>query len=180
MRIAITGGIAEGKSTVLQMLREMGLKVASSDEVARELFQDADFNAQLARIIRLDAPVEPRTLRAAMLGSDSVRRSVNRLTHPIIGERVRRLGAAFVEVPLLFEACLQGQYDEAWVVTCGPEEQRRRLLERYGAEWDIDSLLRVQLPIRARTALADRVLRTNCPVGNVRSSLRKAVRDVFG
>jgi dephospho-CoA kinase len=178
MRIAITGGICEGKSTVLGYLREGGWSVCSSDDVARAFFKDPSVNRDLARLAGLDFPMEPGALRSAIGASPSVRRSVNRYLHPLIREATASIEATFFEVPLLFEACLQGAYDEVWVVTCGASEQRRRLVDRYGPGPAIEGLLSSQLPSSAKIAFSDQVIRTNQPPETVRSSLDEATNEL--
>jgi dephospho-CoA kinase len=158
--VAITGGVAEGKSTVLEYLREAGYEVESSDRLAREVFQQDEVQASIARILGVSAPVRPELLRSE-LGRDSVRRAVNELTHPLILEALQLSKAAFFEVPLLIEACLQGYVDRVWVVTCGPEEQLRRLAERLGGTEAAEALIRTQLTSRVKMPFADRVIRTN-------------------
>lgn len=175
MRVAVTGGIGEGKSTVLAMVREMGYSVASSDAVAREVFADEGVQRRLAEVVGGEAPVSRDRLRAALAASPDVRRSVNRIMHGEIRSRMDATGAAFHEVPLLLEACLQGRYDRVWVVSCGAEEQRRRLRERYGSDEAVDALVATQLPSSIRIAFADLVIRTNEPLETVRRVLFEAV-----
>ncbi len=182
MRIAITGGICEGKSTVLEWLREDGWAVCSSDSVAAEIFARAEINREIARLAGLAHPVEPGALRAAILGSAEVRRSVNRFLHPLITPLILSAsgvpGTTFVEVPLLIETCLQPRFDEVWVVTCGLREQRRRLLERYRDKVLVERVLSTQLPSLARLAFADRIVRTNRTLETVRSSLNEVTREL--
>jgi len=176
MRIAITGGIAEGKSTVLGWIQDSGWSVHSSDSAARSAFADSSIQLQLAALTGLVPPLLPSDLREAILGSHDVRRAVNRLMHPFIGGQAAESDAVFHEVPLLFEACLQSRYDEVWVVSCGEEEQRRRLIDRYGDPRLVEALIAIQLPTPVKLLFGDRVFRTNSPLDTVRTSLREALR----
>ncbi len=176
MRVAVTGGIAEGKSTVVGYLREAGYPTFSSDADAREIFGDPEVNALLARAASLPAPLERDALRAAILRDPAIRRSVNRIMHPRVRAAQRARARGFFEVPLLIEACLQGEYDRVWVVTCGPEEQRRRLRERLGDELSVEGLLAAQLPTVTKLAFSDLAVRTNEPPERVRSVVLDAAR----
>jgi len=80
------------------------------------------------------------------------------------------LGADFVEVPLPFEVCLGAHFSGIWVGTCGPQEQMRRLLERYPRA-EAQSMLATQLPTRAKIPFANHVVRTNLPLEAVRESI---------
>lgn len=170
MRVAITGGIAEGKSTVLAMLAEAGFSTTSADAVAREVFTRPDVQASLAGLLGVPGPVDRAELRAAM-AAPHVRAQVNALTHPRIRAEIEERAADFDEIPLLIEACLFGRYDEVWLVTCGLEEQQRRLIERYGEEGAQRALDQAQLPTRAKMPFAHAIIRTNRPLGDVRSNV---------
>jgi dephospho-CoA kinase len=180
LRIAVTGGIAEGKSTVLGYLRDAGYDTISSDTVARELFETADLNEQLGRIAGLALPVSPAALRAAISNSPSIRREVNDLMHPAILARLKASSAPFLEVPLLIEACLQYEFDRVWVVTCGSQEQRARLLARYSDPEHVERLLRAQLPTTSKTPFSDFAVRTNAPEEAVRRLVVEEARLVLG
>lgn len=171
-RAAITGGVAEGKSTVLGYLASMGFKTLSADEVARELFVEPDIQKALAFMLQVNAPVQPADLRRAIASKPMLRRAVNRLMHPHLLPRLVDSGVDFVEIPLLIETCLQGLFDEIWVVTCGPEEQFRRLSNRIGSRETVQ-LLSTQLPTQVKIPFADVVVRTNAPEESVLAHVRR-------
>ena len=172
--IGLTGSIAGGKSTVLALFAEFGLRTASSDAVAREIFDEAATQAALATRLGVQAPVTRPQLREAMLVDPSLRRWVNRLIHPLVGERLALIDADIVEVPLLFEACLQGRYREVWVAACGPIERERRLRERYGHDADLKAFGAWQLDEEVKVALADFTVRTDRP----REAVLAVVREL--
>jgi dephospho-CoA kinase len=161
VRIAITGGIAEGKSTVLADIAELGHVIASADQMARSVFHDPNVNAQLAALIGVEGDLRPEILREAMSDSPDLRRKVNLLTHPRILQSMADSDAVFFEVPLLIETCLQGFFDQVWVVTCGPAEQLRRLTERLADADLAQRLIDSQLRSRAKTPFSDLIFRTN-------------------
>jgi len=177
-RVAITGGIGEGKSTVLAMIAEQGYEVASADAIARELFLDPQINAQLAEIAGRKGSIAPKDLRDAIASSTTVRRDVNRLMHPLVLDRIARGSASFVEVPLLFETCMQGYFDRVWVVTCGEAEQQKRLLARYGDPNTVSALLSAQLPTKVKIPFADSIFRTNSAFEHVKRLLSEALEGL--
>jgi dephospho-CoA kinase len=79
------------------------------------------------------------------------------------------------EVPLLIEACLYGCYDVVWVVSCGHEEQRRRLALRLGSEEAAEAFLQTQLPTRAKLAFADLVIRSDRPLRAMREAVAEGL-----
>jgi dephospho-CoA kinase len=181
MRLAVTGGAAEGKSTVLSYLREAGLSCASADEMARQAFATEEVQGHLAEWLGLPKPIAPEAAREAAFGSDDFRRRLNALMHPRILEMMSDSDADAIEVPLLVEACLHPLFERVWVVTCGPREQLRRLAARLGGEAEARRLLAAQLATRAKCAFADRIVRTNREPHSVRSYVIEAIgRDLPG
>ncbi len=178
--MAITGGIAEGKSTVLSYLRDLGYKVASADEVARQVFESEPVQKSLAELLAVPGSVSPADLREHLFENSDLRRKVNALMHPEILRRLAELNSDFVEIPLLIETCMQGKFRHVWVVTCGPEEQRKRLAERFGKDTDLDAILSSQLPTEVKCAFADLIVRTNRPPEDVNRFITAAARRTVG
>jgi len=161
--VAVTGGVGEGKSTILGYLRDLGYRTASSDEAARAVFEDTQVRERLASLAGLAFPLDRDALRQAIASDEGLRREVNRLMHPRVLARLSQASAQFVEVPLLIEACLHPLFKRVWVATCGAAEQRSRLLQRYGDAAHVESILGTQLTSRAKSVFADAVVRTNGP-----------------
>src|SRR5688572_15672651 len=114
MRVAITGGIAEGKSTVLHHLKEAGQSVYSADDAALEVFSDPRMQRRLSAVSGLPEPIDRERLRAAIADTPELRREVNLAMHGPILDRILASRARFIEVPLLVEACLQARFDAVW------------------------------------------------------------------
>lgn len=165
--LAITGGVAEGKSTVLRHLATLGARIWSADEEAARLMASPRIQREVAEAIRLPIPFSRSDLALRIREDVGARRTLNALLHAPILEAMAQAKPDVAEIPLLVEACLVGRFDEIWVVTCGPQEQRRRLVERLGDENAADALLATQLPTRAKLPFADLVVRTNTALENV-------------
>jgi dephospho-CoA kinase len=179
-KLAITGGIAEGKSTVMGYLRQIGYKIVSADDIARSVFERDDVQARLSELLACTRPVTAPDLREKLFENVELRRSVNRVMHPLILQGMEDSGADVIEVPLLIETCLQGYFQRTWVVACGEEEQRRRLLERLGPSTDVEAILQTQLPSEVKCAFADVIVRTNRPPEDVIRFIKAVVRRSLG
>ena len=175
MRVAITGGIAEGKSTVLTYLAEAGYSTASADAAARAVFETEPVQAFLTESI---GSTEHAVVRERLASDDTFRRELNRLTHPAIVAALTSSPAQFIEVPLLIEAVLQSQFTAVWVVTCGQVEQTRRLVSRLRNPDLAAEMLRTQLPTEVKIPFADAVVRTNCSEESVRDYVIEAAREI--
>lgn len=175
-RIAVTGGAAVGKSTVMGFLADSGRAVASADAIAREVYHRPEVQAKIAEASGLLVPVDRSQLLRAMASNPVLRRAVNSAMHPAIAAALAESAAEFFEVPLLLESCLQGSFDRIWVVDCGPDEQLERLVQRLGDEAEARRLVAAQLPPAARVAFADVLIRTNQPPATVRDDISKILR----
>lgn len=168
MRLAITGGPGEGKSTVLQIIAAQGLPVASADVVARQVFDLPESQERIAQHLGLALPIDRQALRDLVLHDAAARRKLNAIMHPRTIAALRATGAHAVEVPLLVEACLLREFDRVWVVTCSAQEQLRRLELRLGSASAARDLIAAQLPTDVKSAFADRIVRTDRELSRVR------------
>lgn len=179
MRIAVTGGIAEGKSTVMAYLRELGEQTASADDMAREVFQSEEVQAKLAALLGVSGAVAPHQLRERLSADVSLRRQVNRIMHPLVVDLLLSSPAKWIEVPLLFETALHPLFDRVWVTTCGPEIQLERLTARLGNVEVARSMIGTQLPTPVKCAFADEVVWTTGSEEAVREFVRSAISRDF-
>jgi len=175
--IALTGGIASGKSTVSARLAELGATIVDADRIAREIVEPGE--PALARIaeafgpgvIRPDGALDRPALGRIVFGDEARRLELNAIMHPAVQARVaQRLaeaaerdpdGVAVYDVPLLAEARRdpRTRFDHV-VVVHAPAEERVRRLERDRGMTHEDALARVraQASDEERLALADIVV----------------------
>ncbi|MBX3119972.1 MAG: dephospho-CoA kinase [Fimbriimonadaceae bacterium] len=178
-RIALTGGIAEGKSTVLGYLRDLGIAVESSDHIVSQLYENDSVLSELRAELAIEGPVTREIVRNLLQKRPEIFQTLNRIFHQRTLDRILKSSAQVVEVPLLFETCIQAQFDRVWVVTCGVEEQRRRLLSRYENESVAEQMLERQLPSRVKCAFADVIVRTNRSEASVLAFVARWVKEEF-
>jgi len=172
-RIAVTGSIASGKSTIVRMMEECGLRTASADDVARDVFSDPKIQHEISLALGVPEPLERGALRALISDDPAARRTLNRVTHPEIVQRIAAIDADVLEIPLLFESCLFGAFDRIWLAWCEPDVQLARLTERTGDVELAKGLIRTQVPLPAKVVFADVVVRTNFPLANVHDYVSK-------
>ncbi|MEZ3160067.1 dephospho-CoA kinase [Microbacterium sp. BWT-B31] len=176
--VALTGGIASGKSTIAARLVEHGAIVVDADAIVRDVQQPG--SAVLAAIadafggdvIRADGSLDRAALAGRVFGDADAVARLNAIVHPAVRvESQRRMDAAFAadpaavvvyDVPLLVEA----RADDPWelvVVAHAPAEVRaRRLVELRGmSETDAAARLASQVSDDARLRIADVVIDTS-------------------
>ena len=148
LRVALTGGIACGKSVVARLLEEKGCFVHSADKAAHDLMSPGrpawkKIVARFGRdILREDRTIDRSRLGPAVFSDPSARRFLDRLIHPLvlteqeqILRRLEREGRVLIfvsEAALTVEAGYARHFDLVVVVHCSKSEQVRRLRERDG------------------------------------------------
>jgi dephospho-CoA kinase len=169
--VALTGGVASGKSEVARLFAERGAHVIDADVVARELVAPAspalrEIVATFGNSVLDDAGGLDRTaLRERVFGDDSARAQLEAILHP----RVRRVlrdradslvdGYALLVIPLFVESGAYGWVDRVLVVDAAPSIQRARLLARDAITLELaDAMLASQATRERRLAVADDVI----------------------
>ena len=190
--IALTGGIACGKTTVAGMLKACGAAVVDADEISRSLTAAGGRALEDIRRVFGDGVFAPDgTLDRAALGAqvftnEEKRLQLNGILHPMVMdgmkqavERCREEGAQIVvlDVPLLFEAHMQ-HMGEMVVCASAPEEvQIARMKSRNG--WDREEALRrirSQMPMEEKRSLSDVVIDTDKPIEMLREEICQLYR----
>ncbi|EME29500.1 Dephospho-CoA kinase domain-containing protein [Galdieria sulphuraria] len=173
--IGLTGGIASGKSTVVELLKKKNAVVVDADWIARQVVEPGTFAYKRivrefgTQVVGADRKLDRTQLGRLIFGDESKRRQLNRITHPwIIFYMIRDcvmsvlMGRPFIvlDVPLLFETRrLLWLCTVTVVVVCDRDQQidrlvRRNHLSREEALQRIDS----QMPLQEKAAMAHFVL----------------------
>jgi dephospho-CoA kinase len=177
LKVALTGGIATGKSYVLDRFRRRGVPCLDADELAHGVTAaGTEATAAIverfgADILAADGSVDRRKLGPIVFADPSARRDLEAIVHPAVyraiqaGLRGFELvgdGAfAVVDVPLLFETGAQDKFDKIIVTMCAPETQLARLRERGLSEEAARQRLEAQWPTERKVAGADYVLNSD-------------------
>ena len=189
LKIALTGGPGSGKSTVARMFRELGAEVIDADEVAHAVVaQGTTAWEELHRefgpdYFREDGSLDRAKLSRLVFRDTEARQKLNAIVHPQvtreIAHRLENLGArgvklVMVEVPLLFEAGLEKNYDLVIVVDAGEEEQMARLTARDGRPaQEAAGIIQAQWPLSAKKAQADFVVNNRNSLEETRGQVKK-------
>jgi dephospho-CoA kinase len=173
--VGLTGGIATGKSTVSEMLRERGCVIIDADVLAREVVEPGEpALAAIAsefggEVLQPDGRLDRKRLGALVFAEPAKRRRLEELTHPAIRERfARRLqeltdqgfaGIVFFDAPVMIESGNYRNMDRLVVVAASEETQLERLMARDGIDREA-ALQRIQsqMPLAEKFRLADHVI----------------------
>ena len=131
-RIALTGNIASGKSTVLKILEQRGYRILDTDEVSHELltvnnkelfetFKDCDVfeNKEFSRL----------KLGKLVFNDEFLRKKLEAILHPPLAEKIQKF-EGIVAVPLLFEAKMEHLFDKIIMIYADDEIRLKRLMKR--------------------------------------------------
>lgn len=167
MKIALTGGIACGKSLVAKYLNEEGVATLDADDVVHEL-----------------VPEDERRRLAAVVFKDPLERAkLERRIHPLVKARLEEFLRApgdslkVVIVPLLFEVRWEGEYDIICCVSSARQIQISRMMELRGySKAEAEARLAAQLPV------AEKCEKSHYVISNDGSSdeLRTKVAEFVG
>lgn len=186
--VALTGGIASGKSTIARRLGERGAVVVDADQIVRAVQRPgspvlgAIADAFGAELIGPGGELDRAALGSKVFGDPEAVHRLNAIVHPAVRtESARRFGAAFAadpgaivvyDVPLLAEARADDPWDLVVVADAPAAVRRERLVELRGmTETDADARLASQVSDDVRLALADVVIDT---AGSLDETLRQA------
>ena len=175
-RVALTGGLATGKSFVREAFARLGVPTFDADDAARAVVAPGTpgLAAVAARFGRgvLDAAgaLDRTALAERVFGDAEARRDLERIVHPAVG-RARDAwlaaladgppGFSVSDIPLLYEAGLDSGFDAVVVVACDPATQMARAVARGMSEADARRRIAAQFPIAEKVARADHVIRTD-------------------
>ena len=167
LRVAVSGGIGAGKSTVTRVLRERGALIADADALAREVTAPgSSVLAQLATdfgsgILNDDGALNRAALAAHIFSNPAARHRLEVLTHPAIIARAREILAsahpgqlAVYDVPLLVETRGDREVDCVMIVSAPEEKRLEHLRGRGMSEADARARMHTQADDEARRALA--------------------------
>lgn len=176
LRVALTGGIATGKSYVLEQFRKRGVPCLDADRLAHGVETAGTeatqaIAARFGDVLAADGAVDRRKLGALVFGDPDARRDLEAIVHPPVYRAIAAglrgfelLGGyplAVVDVPLLYETGHGSDFDRVIVTACPPEVQIARLLERGMSEAKARQRIAAHWPTEDKASRADFVIRTD-------------------
>ncbi len=168
--VALTGGVASGKSTVARYLASKGVPTVSADALVKDVYALPETLAWLARtapdMLGPDGKPDFPRLRKRTFEDADFKRSLSEWIYPRLAAAFERVERAMpqtpswlvYEIPLLYELGMENLFD-AVVVSWAPRDtQRTRLLKRDGCAPEVaDAMLDQQMPLDAKKSRADLV-----------------------
>lgn len=188
-RIGLTGSIATGKSTVTNMLKELGAFVIDCDKTARDVVAPGTRGlAKIEAAFGKDAVAADGSMDRVYIGdlvfrNPGMKKRLENILFPLIFEalneellrleREESTPVVFLDMPLLYEVKYDSYVDEVWLVYVPFEVQLSRLMKRNGYTKE-EALLRIhsQIPVDKKKALAQQVIDNSGTLEDTKEQVR--------
>lgn len=189
--LGITGSIGSGKTTVAGLLRELGAAVIDADTLAREAVEPG--RPALAEVVgefgpgvlKPDGRLDRRALAGRVFSDRGALRRLCAIIHPrVLEEAARRLAAlgesavVVLDVPLLYEAGMEGMMDRVAVVTISENQRFARLRRRGLGEQAVLGRLGMQMAQARKRQLADTVIDNSGTLEAVRNQVQTLMKQI--
>lgn len=190
--IGLTGGIASGKSTVANMMKEYGIPIIDADLIAREVVEvGEEAYTKIVETFGEDILLPDKSINRGKLGAiifqdETKRLKLNSIVHPAVRKKMLEKKEQYIkegyqtivmDIPLLFESKLTSLVDKILVVFVEQDIQIARLKERNHLS-DDDAKLRIssQMSLYHKVTLADEVINNNKKLEHTRKQLEDILR----
>ena len=139
IKIAITGGIGSGKSTVANFIKKLGFPVFSCDEIYHRLQNTDQYIEKIEKVFPdcvNGGRIDKKKLSALVFSNAKALNTLNAISHPLIMERLEtemqtaQSNLVFAEVPLLYEGNFQNRFDKILVVLRNVEKRIESVAKR--------------------------------------------------
>lgn len=183
-KVALTGGIASGKTAVSDMFAELGVTVIDADVIAREVV--AKGSEALHAIVEHfgigvltdTGELDRQKLRSVVFSNEQDRLWLNRLLHPLIRAEMKRRQVladsvySITVIPLLYESGQYEDFDRVLVVDCPEAVQLERLMARdHSTREQAQAILDKQATRKERLSIADDVLDNDSDLHSLKQSV---------
>jgi dephospho-CoA kinase len=189
--IGLTGGIGVGKSTVTQMLEELGAAVIDADKVGHQIYlPDLPAWREIVEtfgptVLNTDRTIDRQALGKVVFAAPEALRALNRIVHPKMFERIAELiaelrvrggmKAIVVEAAVLMEANWMPLVDQVWVVVASEAVVIERLArQRSFSPEQVRTRIAAQLSDDERLKYAHVVIRNDGSLDQVRAAVKQA------
>ena len=190
--IAITGGVATGKSLVASMLRKFGFIVIDADQLARDVVLPG--TETLARItntfgknvINTDGHLDRAKMRDIIMQDETARDKLQAIMHPAIQKAFestvssQKLGHGkifFYEASLIFELGREHLFRECWATHCSEETQIQRLQQRsHLSRQQCLDVIRAQMPASLKATKANHRIETEIGLAELEEKIKSLVK----
>lgn len=171
LKIALTGGIGSGKTTVTDLFADLSVPIIDADRISRELEKKGQpvyekiINLFGDNVLDESGELRRKYLRGLVFGNPELKKQLESIVHPAVRESIKehvsniRAPYCIISIPLLFESGLQNTVDRILVVDAPEEQQIDRASKRDDVQPDdIRKIIRNQIDRDTRLHQADDII----------------------
>jgi len=191
--VVITGGIGTGKSTAVNIIKDMGFTVLDSDKIVHEGY---NIGSELyhkiidnfgEKILKENRAIDRQELGKIVFSNDERLNKLNEIVHEYVYDKLNdgikesSDSVIFLDIPLILETkdMHEPVYDEIWLIYVSEETQRKRLTDRAISEnknpEDVLKIIDKQIPIEEKVFMADEVINNE----GSRNALEKKIKNLL-
>ncbi|MFH0948102.1 MAG: dephospho-CoA kinase [Elusimicrobiota bacterium] len=181
--IGLTGGIASGKTTVLNEFKKLGAETISCDEIAKRIFYEKNISKKIKKLF---STLDREKIAGIIFSDFKKRKLLEKILHPEIIKELNHLitqslnHLVVVDVPLLFESHLEKMFDSVIVVICKKNQQIDRLMKRDKITTaEAEKRLLSQMPISGKIKLADFIVKNTGHIEKIKPQIKKILDKII-
>ncbi|HEY8419533.1 MAG TPA: dephospho-CoA kinase [Clostridia bacterium] len=195
LKIALTGGIASGKTLASKTLENLGAYVIDADMVSREIASEKAWKERVKqafgeRFFDSNDELDRRKLREYVFSDPERVKLLNSISHPLIRNRIeqkldalKHLPVVFVVIPVLIESGMTDMFDRVWTIASNPATRIKRLIRRDNiTEEQAYNMLKSQVSEEERAKIASVIIHNDGDekefVERVKSHYRNLMREL--
>lgn len=190
IKIALTGNIASGKSTVQGILEKKGYKVFDTDDAAHILLDTMPEIKEVFKgydILNSDGLVNRGQLGRIVFSAPELKKKLENIMHPAIKNKILEFfeqnkseRAVFVGIPLLFESDMRDIFDKAVLIYTDDFTRKERLILRnnYSPEYAA-ARMEAQMPQDEKKLLCDDIIFNNGSLSDLEKSVDECLERIF-
>lgn len=193
--IALTGGIACGKSTIASIIRQQGYIALDADALSRAVVEPGTEGlATVAKtfgptVLNSDGSMNRKVMRELVFQDPVRRQQLEAIIHPRLQDETQKILETkgffdnpriwFYEASLIYERDRAADFKAVWVAFCPMELQITRVMDRDRCTRDMaEAILAAQMPAIEKAKLADKVINTDCSFSELEQRVREALLDL--
>ncbi len=192
-KIAITGGISSGKSSVCQFFKELGAYTVDADAIVHDLLNPStDLGKHIANLLNLYETSDPKTFRKAIADkvfeNKNLLRELENILHPAVCKEVRQRYTSIsshvqyscfvVEMPLLFEIQDENFYDFVITVLANETIAEKRFVMKGFSKKDFERRMKRQMDPKEKSLRADFTILNNGSLEDLRREVQTIHQNI--
>ena len=192
-KIAITGNIAAGKTTVENLISNLGYKVINADDICHALLQNDQKVIKTIKktfcnhnILDKNFQIDRQKLGETIFSNQILRKNLENIIHPLVKIQIQNFfeknkteDLLFVSVPLLFESNMQNMFDKTILVCANEKTRLERIIKRnnYSKEHAIQRI-KSQISQDEKIKLSDFIIDNNGNINNLQQTIKKILNKL--